>query len=207
MQRKKSKFWLFILSLIPGVGEMYLGFMKMGVSLMLGFAGLIAFAAFTDLGVLAIFPVVLWFYSFFHANNLGGLSDEEFARMEDRYLFGLGGIEGMEQFQTVLLQKYRKIAAAALIIIGVVMLGDLGFGILLDIFGYDNKYMKILNYYVYDVFPRAVFAVAVIWIGIVLIRGKKADLPETESGAFENGRQDDTDQPQGVEEGREGKGR
>ena len=34
MTKKKSGFWTFIFSLLPGAAEMYMGFMKMGVSLM-----------------------------------------------------------------------------------------------------------------------------------------------------------------------------
>lgn len=34
MTRKKRGFWTFCFSLIPGAGEMYLGFMKRGLSMM-----------------------------------------------------------------------------------------------------------------------------------------------------------------------------
>ena len=43
MTRKKRGFWTFIFSLIPGAGEMYLGFMKRGVSTMLVFLGWLTF--------------------------------------------------------------------------------------------------------------------------------------------------------------------
>ena len=52
MQRKKSRFWLFLFSFMPGAGEMYMGFMKMGLSLMLGFMILVAIVGYTNLGVL-----------------------------------------------------------------------------------------------------------------------------------------------------------
>ena len=32
MQKQKRGFWLFIFSLIPGAGEMYMGFKKQGIS-------------------------------------------------------------------------------------------------------------------------------------------------------------------------------
>ena len=47
MRRKKSKFLTFIFSLLPGAGEMYMGFMKMGVSLMAEFFGIIFLATVT----------------------------------------------------------------------------------------------------------------------------------------------------------------
>ena len=34
MQKQKRGFWLFIFSLIPGAGEMYMGFKKQGISIM-----------------------------------------------------------------------------------------------------------------------------------------------------------------------------
>ena len=42
MQKQKHGFWLFIFSLIPGAGEMYMGFKKQGLSIMLLFWGVFA---------------------------------------------------------------------------------------------------------------------------------------------------------------------
>ena len=180
MQRKKSRFWLFICSLVPGAGEMYLGFMKMGLSLMLGFMILIAVASLTNLGVLSIFPTALYIYSFFHANNLGSLNDAEFYAIKDQYLFGMEGLDSLESIRVTISRKYRKIAAAVLIVIGVLMLWNLAFDMLVDILGWDNFYLRQIRYFMNDRMPRAVIAVAVIWIGINLIRGKKANYIEEE---------------------------
>ena len=46
MTKKKSGFWTFLFSWIPGAGEMYMGFMRMGISLMILFWGIIALAVF-----------------------------------------------------------------------------------------------------------------------------------------------------------------
>ena len=61
MQKQKRGFWLFIFSLIPGAGEMYMGFKKQGISIMLLFWGAIALASITGLGWLAMFLPVIWF--------------------------------------------------------------------------------------------------------------------------------------------------
>ena len=183
MQKKKSRFWLFIWSLVPGAGHMYLGFMKMGISLMLGFMTLIAVAALTNLGVLAIFPIALYIYSFFHANNLGALSDAEFYSIQDQYLLGMEGLDSIEKIQVSISQKYRKVAAFILIAIGAVMLWNMGFDMLVDIFewnGWNNYYLRQVSYFVSDQLPRVVIAIAVIWIGISLIRGKKVEYIEDE---------------------------
>ena len=66
MKKQKHGFWVFIFSLIPGAGEMYMGFKKQGLSIMLLFWGSIALASITGLGWLAMFLPVIWFYSFFN---------------------------------------------------------------------------------------------------------------------------------------------
>ena len=48
MQKQKRGFWLFIFSLIPGAGEMYMGFKKQGISIMFLFWGVFAIGACTD---------------------------------------------------------------------------------------------------------------------------------------------------------------
>ena len=40
MRKRKNGFWTFVFSFIPGCAEMYMGFMKMGLSLMVAFFGL-----------------------------------------------------------------------------------------------------------------------------------------------------------------------
>ena len=68
MKKQKHGFWVFIFSLIPGAGEMYMGFKKQGLSIMLLFWGSIALASITGLGWLAMFLPVIWFYSFFNVH-------------------------------------------------------------------------------------------------------------------------------------------
>ena len=46
MTKKKSGFWTFVFSLLPGAAEMYMGFMKMGISLMGLFFGLFIIGGF-----------------------------------------------------------------------------------------------------------------------------------------------------------------
>ena len=192
MQKKKSRFWLFIWSLVPGTGHMYLGFMKMGLSLLLGFMVLIAVAALTNLGVLAIFPIALYIYSFFHANNLGALNDAEFYSIKDQYLFGMEGLDSIEEMRIGISQKHRKIAAVAMIVIGVIMLWNMGFDLLVDIYGWNNYYVRQINNFMKYRLPRAVIAIAIIWIGISLIRGKKVEYIEDDRDIVKE--QDESDE-------------
>lgn len=169
MKKKKNRFWLFVFSLWPGAGHMYIGFMKMGLSFMTGFLLSCAVVGITNIGVLAVFPIIIYVYAFFHANNLGGLEDEQFAAMEDEYLFGFAN---MDYSRLKLNRRNRNLAAAALIILGVCMLWNVGFGMLWDYVGWDNPVVKVIYYTVRDELPRAVLALAVIWVGVRLLRGK-----------------------------------
>ena len=64
-RKRKSGFLTFCFSFLPGAGEMYLGFMKMGVSLMSLFLGIIIASILLNLGIIMFAEVVIWFYSFF----------------------------------------------------------------------------------------------------------------------------------------------
>lgn len=177
MKKKKNKFWLFVFSLIPGAGHMYIGFMKMGLSFMTGFLLSCAVVGITNIAVLTVFPVIIYVYAFFHANNIGGLDDEQFDAMEDTYLFGFAD---MDYSRFKLNRKNRNIAAVVLIILGVCMLWNVGFDMLRDYMGWDNPVIKTIYYFVQDELPRAVIAIAVIWFGVSLMRGKKdaaAEMP------------------------------
>ena len=87
MTHKNSSLWRFLFSLIPGAGEMYMGFLKAGTSLMALFIFIIFAAATFGFGELVVIDIIVWFYSFFHVHNLRGMPDEEFCRIEDRFLW------------------------------------------------------------------------------------------------------------------------
>ena len=170
MKTKKSRFWLFIFSLFPGAGHMYLGLMRMGLSFMFGFMLSVALMNITGLDVLVVLPLTIYIYSFFHANNIGGMDDEAFAALEDEYLLGFGDID-RDRFR--LDQRNRNLAAAVLIILGICMLWNVGFGMVRDYIGWDNPVIKAIYYTMRDDVPRVVIAIAIIWFGVVLLRGKK----------------------------------
>ena len=96
---------------------MYMGFLKMGVSLMGLFFGLAMLGGFFGQSIFLLADVVVWFYAFFHAHNLRAMDDEEFYALEDDYLFHLDG-SGKEFWTRTVAARYRKLAAAALILIG-----------------------------------------------------------------------------------------
>mgnify|MGYP006990119241 CR=1 FL=1 len=70
-------------ALPPSSGRIFSGTIKMRLSAA-AVAG-VMLTGYTGIGIVAFLPFVIWVYSFFHANNLGALSDEEFYRVEDKH--------------------------------------------------------------------------------------------------------------------------
>jgi TM2 domain-containing membrane protein YozV len=171
MTRKKSSFLTFCFSLIPGAGEMYMGFMKQGISIMAVFWLLIFLAAFFGMGPLLFILPILWCYSFFNVHNIRGMSDEEFYALEDDYLFHLNE----NAFWGKLQGKQGNILAAALIIIGVVIMWNR----LADYMMWLLP--ESIYWHIVDDIPQTVIAVLLIWCGIYLIRGKKKELDGEET--------------------------
>jgi len=174
MTTKKNSFLTFWISLIPGAGEMYLGFYKMGGSIMLLFWGGIAFAGSLFPPLIYLLPV-LWFYSFFHTHNLNRLPDDEFYALEDDWLFH---IKPNEILHGEWVGRYRKQLAFLLILFGVSIIWntfcDLLFGVL---------YRLPLPEVVTDIIraisravPQIAAALVIIWIGLGLFRNKKEEL-------------------------------
>ena len=83
-QKKKSRFFTFIFSMLPGAAEMYMGFMKNGLSLMIiFFISFVPMILFNSLEFMLLLSAVLWFYGFFHARNIASLDDTYFDQLED----------------------------------------------------------------------------------------------------------------------------
>ena len=176
MKKQKHGFWVFIFSLIPGAGEMYMGFKKQGLSIMLLFWGVIALASITGLGWLAMFLPVIWFYSFFNVHNLKSLSEEEFYSVEDNYILH------MDQFSGdigKLLQKHRNVTAWVLILFGICILWS-RFTSLLYFIVPNNMVDYVYN--ISNSLPQIVIAAGIIAAGIYLLTQQKKNLKqETET--------------------------
>lgn len=168
MTKKKSGFLTFCFSLVPGAGEMYMGFMKQGVSIMAFFWMLIFLAAFLNMGpVLFILPI-LWCYSFFNVHNIRGLSDEEFYALEDDYLFHFDRVLPAERWN----KKQNNLLAGLLIIIGVVILWN-------NLTDYMRwMFPSEIYWNIVDAVPQVAISALFIWGGINLIRGKKKELED-----------------------------
>lgn len=179
MIKKKSRFLTFCFSCMPGAGHMYMGFMKQGISFMIGFFALIGLADIMGMSIIGFAAAVLWFASFFDANNKAALSDDEFYSLEDDYLFGDENV-----FKNLFKGKQRLIVAGVFIFLGVCAL----WRNLIDlIYMIVPNYLRdtVWNYGIIKA-PRFVFAIIVIAIGIWLIKGKKEELNDEEVLGSEN---------------------
>ena len=176
MKKQKHGFWVFIFSLIPGAGEMYMGFKKQGLSIMLLFWGSIALASITGLGWLAMFLPVIWFYSFFNVHNLKSLSEEEFYSVEDNYILHMDQFSGdIGKF----LQKHRNTTAWILILFGICILWS-RFTSLLYFIVPNNMADYVYN--ICNSLPQIVIAAGIIAAGIYLLTQQKKKLKqETET--------------------------
>ena len=171
MTNRKSKFLTVIFSCIPGAGQMFMGFMKLGVSLMGLFFLIFVAANLTGLGFLLYLAPVLWFYAFFDGINKCFMTDDKFSELEDRWLFPL---EKIHMPENGLPSKYKLAGGICLVLLGLFMIWN-----------------NILPRYIIPLFPAAlervfdnvfyampqlIIAVAIIGIGIKLIIGRKKEL-------------------------------
>lgn len=168
--KKKSKFFTFIFSFMPGAAEMYMGFMKSGLTLMTLFV-LFFLALALGLGdFFGALAVVVWFFAFFHAVNYSGLNDEEFSKLEDMYIWDEFLGQGKVSFNNKTVTKW---IAAVFIIIGISMLWS---------FFSDVVYRLIPEAYWDDIapvvgnIPEVIVSILLIVIGFRLVVGKKKEL-------------------------------
>lgn len=172
MQKQKHGFWLFIFSLIPGAGEMYMGFKKQGLSIMLLFWGIIAIGSLTGLDWLLFLIPVIWFYSFFNVHNLKSLSEEDFYSIEDSCVFHMDEFTG--DINSLIIH-HRKLTAALLIIFGVsVLLNNIIDFFYMILPGYLADAFRAFAYHL----PQLVIAVCIIFAGIYILTRKKDELED-----------------------------
>ena len=171
-QQKNSKFFTFMFSFIPGAAEMYMGFMKQGVSLMAIFV--VSVGGMGCVNGLEYFfipaAILIWFYGFFHARNLAALPQENFDAQEDCFIWE-GFLE--EKNFKISSPTIRKWVAGILMVLGIVLLWDNFSTIIYELI--PNRYWNVV-YPIMNRVPQVVIAVLIITIGFKLMAGKKEEL-------------------------------
>lgn len=172
--KKKNKLFAFLFSFIPGCAEMYMGFMKLGISLMAMFIITLFIAFALGMESLLCISCMIWFYAFFHAINIRAADDEDFRRIEDDYIWR----DFSENHQIKFASKTkRNCIAGILIAVGIILLWHELIPSI-DLFipnGYRNDF-----YWVTSRIPEIIFSLLIIFIGIRLIRGKKREIFEAD---------------------------
>ena len=180
MYRKKNKFLTFLFALLPGAAEMYMGFMKMGLTLLSLFFGIVAAASWLGMEFLVFVALIVWIFSFFHAINLASLPDEKFAEIQDDYLIHLDSI-GVKASN----RRVRGIVAAVLIFIGILLCYNAVCGIIYRI--YPKNWLSYMLQIINTQATQAICGIVIIVVGISMIRGKKRELDEEAQDDGNNG--------------------
>ncbi len=171
---KKNKLATFLFSLVPGAGEMYFGMYKSGCSIMGLFMGLTALAVFLRIEELLFALPIVWFYSFCHVHNMKNMDEEEFAKEKDETLFGQWSTPSMDWKKNTGTYAHKIIAGLLIAAGGMMVWTNLCDFLSLLPINYEVRYF--LRYRI----PQLVLGVLIIFAGVWLIRGKKAQLEQRE---------------------------
>ncbi|MDE5866232.1 MAG: hypothetical protein K2H31_06505, partial [Lachnospiraceae bacterium] len=100
--------------------------------------------------------------------------------IEDNYLFL--GRDGEDSFKAFMAGKYRKVIAVVLILVGCSMLWAVLCDALYDIFGDEwfSKYFYYISRMLRFNVPRIIIGIVIIWFGVKMILGKKAEIDKLE---------------------------
>lgn len=169
MRKKRSRFLTFMLSLLPGAGHMFMGFMKMGISLMSAFFFVIFLSSWLNIAPLLFVLPMLWFYSFFDCINRRDTSDEEFALLDDSFLFS---IDKLIAINGGIFQKRRLFAGILFLLLGVYLIWT---NIMNSLHRYipQEVYNAIRD--ITRIAPQIVLGIAIVVAGVRLVIGKRKE--------------------------------
>ena len=169
---KKNGFLTFCFAFIPGAGQMYQGYMKRGLSLVGICCLAIAVASLLSPLQNAALAVccVVWMYSFFDTFNLRAQLSEGTAP-EDDYLIHLGHDVSLDRF----LERRHKLFGWVLVAVGLYTLYDeLVMDFLRDLYwNTDSSWIIRVIYNIMNEVPSVVICLAVIALGVWLVRGPR----------------------------------
>lgn len=170
MTKQRGKFLTFIFSLVPGAGQMWLGFTKRGVSLMVAFILPIIADSFINIFIFSTISIVIWFVSFFDTLNLNRMEPAFFSTVKDDYITTQPQLVSF--FERA---NFGKIAGFALIFIGVAAIWQvISFDLYHWLWAYDENVYQIIVPIV-NAIPRVVIAILVIILGFRLVANKKKE--------------------------------
>lgn len=164
---KKNLFFTLCFSFVPGAGQMYQGYMKRGVSILILFAAFCAIFGTISIPIFAIPLPVIYIYSFFDTFNIRNTIDKE-NKQEDNYLWATSDLEELKKSFNV--PSAKKIIGILLIFVGIYLILC---NILPQIF-YDLD-LDVIARYFYDISsyitPIAIALLSIVF-GLKLINKK-----------------------------------
>lgn len=181
----KNGFLTFCCAFVPGAGQMYQGYMKRGLSLILTACciGMVS----SLLNPVLLLLVVMWMYSFFDTFNLRAqiLAD---TAPEDDYLIHFDPRD--RRLARALLDSHKLVGWALIALGAMVAYQNIIMRVLGDVmwrWGQNNPFFRAV-YLMLEQLPQIVVCVALIICGVWLVRGpkgkkvhrKKAEEPEDE---------------------------
>ncbi|HWQ71578.1 MAG TPA: hypothetical protein VN370_04570 [Desulfitobacteriaceae bacterium] len=169
MKTKRNKFLTIMFSLLPGAGHMFMGFMKMGLSMMSLFCFIIFLSSWLNIGPLLFILPILWFYSFFDCINKRYSSDEEFILLDDHFLYS---IDKLIETNSIIFQKHRLFAGILLLFFGIYLLWS---NIINNLYGHIPSHIYSMLINIKYLMPQTVLGIIIVVIGVRLIVGKKRE--------------------------------
>ena len=168
---QKNGILTFLFAFIPGAGQMYQGYMKRGLSLILMCCAICMVAAL--ISPAAFFLIVVWMYSFFDTFNLRPQIATGTAPADD-YLVHF---DPKDKRLVQMMLDSHKLVGWTLIAFGVLIAYEnILMNALNDLmwrWGQNNPFFRAF-YLVMDQLPQVVVCVALIICGIWLVKGPKA---------------------------------
>lgn len=180
MTRQRNKFANFLISFAPGCGQMFMGFLKRGISFTFYFCCCIALIVATNMTIFIVPMILVYIYAFFDSMQLNWLPVEQFQEQNDGYFvpdkFG----------KRVDNRKIAKIIGIALIFVGLIIFANtVGSALYRTFSEYLSESIVNFIYNAIRLFPSLVICVVTIIVGIRLIVGRKKELLEEEMTAEE----------------------
>jgi ABC-type enterochelin transport system permease subunit len=167
MRKKKSSFFTFCFSMIPGAGEMYLGFMKRGLSIMGVFSIVLFVAAWLNLPIVLFAVPIIWFFGFFDTHNIKAMTEEEFLAFEDSFQV----LPELSLGKNLFPKSGHKVLAWVLIVLGVGILWN-------NLLNFISWLLPWELYNVVNDIPQYAIGILILVVGIRLILGKKKQVSE-----------------------------
>ncbi len=167
---RKHGLLLFLSACIPGCGQMHLGYMNRGLSLLLAASSLFAVAMLLNIGALLALLPMIWLYSFYDTYNLRSRMDAGQAP-PDQMLFGLSDLDSVRL--SSLCRKRHSLVGWVLVCLGGWALYSLVADWVFDLLSpyFDLWWLRRLL--TFDV-PRLALTVGIILLGLWFIRGPRS---------------------------------